>query len=303
MTVTEAICTGNRRYRAAEPLQPQGVVLHSIGTPQPDAAVLREFWQRDGGPYVTHYVLDDAKILHCMPDNYKCWHVGSPGNDRYLGIEMCEPRQIRYTAGASFTVSDLQAAQQFAAACRDNAVRLLARLCLQHGWNPEEAVWTHAEITRRGLSRTDHVDPQHLWNGLGLGCDLARLRQAVRAAMGGSAPAAEEVIYRIRRNWADAASQTGAYRNPDYAKAACPPGYAVFDPAGRQVWPLARVVRVTASALNVRRGPSADTAVVQTLPRGGAYTVVAEQDGWGLLKAYRSGRDGWICLRYTEAAE
>ena len=32
-------------------------------------------------------------------------------------------------------------------------------------------------------------------------------------------------------------------------------------------------------------------------------SVVAEQDGWGLLKAYRSGRDGWISLRYTEAAE
>ena len=54
MTITEALCTGNRRYGAAEPLRPQGVVLHSIGTPQPRARVLRDYWQRDASPYVVH---------------------------------------------------------------------------------------------------------------------------------------------------------------------------------------------------------------------------------------------------------
>lgn len=31
----------------------------------------------------------------------------------------------------------------------------------------------------------------------------------------------------------------------------------------------------------------------------GAYTIVDEQDGWGLLKAYAEKRNGWIKLSYT----
>lgn len=303
MTVTEAICTGNRRYRAAEPLAPQGVVLHSIGTPQPRAQVLRDYWQRDASAYVVHYVLDDTEILHCMPDSYKCWHVGSPGNSRYLGIEMCEPAGIVYTSGADFTVRDLAGAQAYAAACWKQAVWLLARLCREYGWNPADAIWTHRELTQRKLSNTDHADPEHLWNGLGMGYDLARLRREVAAAMGEKTPVqfGGSAIYRIRKTWADAASQIGAYRNLDYAVAAVPEGYAVFDPAGVQVYPAGqRLVRITASALNVRSAPSEQAAVVQILPRGGAYTVVEEQSGWGLLKAYAAERDGWISLRWAE---
>ena len=186
--IREAICTGNRRYRAQEPLQPAGAVLHSIGTPQKDAQVLRDLWARDGSPYVVHYVLDDRIILHTMPDNFKCWHVGAPGNAKWLGIEMCEPAQLRYSGGADFTVCGLDAAQRYAEACYKNAVALLARLCERYGWDPQTAVWTHAEITRQHLSNTDHVDPQHLWDGLGMDFDLQTLRRGVAAAMG--APAA-----------------------------------------------------------------------------------------------------------------
>lgn len=244
-TITEEICTGNRRYKAAELFTPKGVVLHSIGTPQPRASVLREFWQRDASAYVVHYMVDDRSILHCMPDNFKCWHVGSPGNSKWIGIEMGEPSQIHYISGAKFTVSDLAAAQAYARAAYKNAVWLIAQLCRQRGWNPYTAIYTHYEITKQKLSNTDHVDPQHLWDGLGLGYSLLTLRRDVAAAMGQAsaspapepeAPAASNQIYRIRKSWADAASQIGAYSNLEYAKAACKDGYAVFDSAGNVVY-------------------------------------------------------------------
>lgn len=305
-TITEAICTGNRRYKAAELFTPKGVVLHSIGTPQPRASVLREFWQRDASAYVVHYMVDDKQILHCMPDNFKCWHVGSPGNSQFVGIEMGEPSQIHYISGAKFTVSDLAAAQAYARAAYKNAVWLIAQLCRQRGWNPYTAIYTHYEITKQKLSNTDHVDPQHLWDGLGLGYSLLTLRRDVAAAMGQAsaspapepeAPAASNQTYRIRKSWADAASQIGAYSNLEYAKAACKDGYAVFDAAGKQIWPLGYIVRITAqSGLNVRSGPGTNYAVVMTLAYGGGYTIVEEQNGWGKLK---SGI-GWICLKYTE---
>lgn len=305
-TITEKYCTGNRRYKAAQTFNPQGVVLHSIGTPQPRADVLRNYWQNDGSAYVVHYMVDNTKILHCMPDNFKCWHVGSPGNSQYIGIEMGEPSQIKYTSGATFTVSNLAGAQTYAEAAYKNAVWLIAKLCKKYGWNPSTAVWTHGEITRRKMSNTDHVDPEHLWNGLGMGYDLAKLRRDVAAAMGGSAApttpstSADGQMYRIRKTWSDAASQIGAYTNLGYAKAACKDGYAVFDDAGKQVWPEAAfapyLVRVTAeSGLNVRKGPGTSYGVAMSLGYGGAYTIVEEKNGWGRLK---SGV-GWVCLKYT----
>ena len=117
------------------------------------------------------------------------------------------------------------------------------------------------------------------------------------AADGTTVAAPAETMYRVRKSWADAASQIGAYRNLDYAKAACPSGYAVYDGAGNQVWPLGYVVAVTAaSGLNVSSGPGTGYSVVTALEPGGAWTIVEEQGGWGRLK---SGA-GWICLKYTK---
>ena len=312
MNIVEKYCTGNNRYKAAQRYTPVGVVLHSIGTPQPKASVLWNYWQNNGSQYVVHYMVDDTQILHCMPDNYKCWHVCSPGNDKWIGIEMGEPRQIHYTSGAQFTVSDLASAQQYVKATYKNAVWLIAQLCKKYGWDPYTAVETHYDVTRRGLSNTDHVDPQHLWDGLGMGYSLLTLRRDVAAVMGQAAaaptpeqPSVSGQMYRIRKTWSDAASQIGAYTNLDYAKAACKDGYAVFDATGNQVWPEQAfkpyLVRITAqSGLNVRSGPGTGYSIVQSIPYGGGYTIVEEQNGWGLLKAYSQKKNGWISLKYTK---
>jgi uncharacterized protein YraI len=304
--IDQKYTTGNGRYKAAEIYTPKGVVLHSIGVPQPKAQVLRDSWQRNASQYVTHYVLDDSEIIQCMPNNFKCWHVGSPGNGNWIGIEMCEPKQIKYTSGAKFTVSNLAAAQRYAIACYKNAVWLIALLCKNYGWNPYTAILTHGEVTKRKLSNTDHVDPEHLWDGLGLGYDLTQLRADVAAAMliAPQEPDADDdpkQLYRIRKAWGDVASQIGAYAVLDNAVAACEDGYAVFDKDGKQVYPFKKyAVRVSASALNIRKGPSTRYPVVQTITNGGVYTVVEEINGWGLLKAYEKARNGWVNLTYTE---
>lgn len=45
-----------------------------------------------------------------------------------------------------------------------------------------------------------------------------------------------ELWYRIRKSWEDAASQIGAYKEMEYAKANCPVGYSVFDWNGKAVY-------------------------------------------------------------------
>lgn len=57
-------------------------------------------------------------------------------------------------------------------------------------------------------------------------------------------------------------------------------------------------VRVVVTNLNIRTGPSTSTKSRGHIEPG-VYTIVEEQNGWGLLKAYSARRDGWIYLQYA----
>ena len=84
------------------------------------------------------------------------------------------------------------------------------------------------------------------------------------------------------------------------------PGYAAFDDNGNQVYPVVEdktftpyLVKISISDLNYRKGPSTSYASYGYIEPG-VYTIVDEQDGWGLLKAYAKERNGWISLAYTK---
>ena len=115
-----------------------------------------------------------------------------------------------------------------------------------------------------------------------------------------------EVIrwYRVRKSWADAKGQKGAYKILDNAKKCADqnPGYKVFDADGKVVYePAVKVpflVKVSISDLNIRTGPGVNHSRVQFCPPG-VYTIVAVSEGagasmWGKLK---SGI-GWLSLDF-----
>lgn len=54
-------------------------------------------------------------------------------------------------------------------------------------------------------------------------------------------------------------------------------------------------VKITASSLNVRKGPGTNYKINTTVRKNQVYTIVDEKNGWGELK---SGA-GWISLKYT----
>ena len=86
-----------------------------------------------------------------------------------------------------------------------------------------------------------------------------------------------------------------------------PVGYSGFKGFGRPKYEAKQeepdfepyVVRLTAIALNVRTGPGTQYPVAMVIRGGGAFTIVAEENGFGLLK---SGA-GWIMLQHTERVE
>lgn len=64
---------------------------------------------------------------------------------------------------------------------------------------------------------------------------------------------------------------------------------------GAEAAPEPFIVQITASSLNVRKGPGTSYAVARTVSKGQVFTIVQQQGGWGKLK---SGA-GWISLKYT----
>ena len=113
-------------------------------------------------------------------------------------------------------------------------------------------------------------------------------------------------IYRIRKSWADAKSQIGAYSSLENAKKACKTGYSVFDANGVNIYTSKTTasavpfkIKVAISDLNIRKGPGTNYARTKYIPVG-VYTIIEVQSGtgsdkgWGRLK---SGA-GWISLDF-----
>lgn len=59
------------------------------------------------------------------------------------------------------------------------------------------------------------------------------------------------------------------------------------------------IVKVTTYRLNYRSAPGTHGKVIGQIKQDERYTIVDEENGWGLLKSYAKNRNGWINLDYT----
>lgn len=141
---------------------------------------------------------------------------------------------------------------------------------------------------------------------------LGDLANRVTSQLGGSSssqPSNSGTMYRVRKTWADAKSQVGAYTVLSNAKKkADETGLNVYDASGNCVYSpsgsgsgggTSFKVRVKISDLYIRKGPGTSYGKNGFCPVG-VYTIVETKSAngytWGRLK---SGA-GWIALEYTE---
>ena len=194
MKLVQSILTKNPCYTAGRKITVKGLMLHSVGCPQPKASVFINSWNSPSySNACVHGFIDgnDGTVYQTLPWNHRGWHCGSgskgSGNNTHIGVEMCEPACIKYTSGSSFTCSDKAAAKAVAKRTYEAAVELFAMLCKQYNLNPtaDGVIISHREGHSRGIA-SYHGDPEHLWNGLSMGYTMDGFRKAVKAAMGGS---------------------------------------------------------------------------------------------------------------------
>ena len=247
MKIIQSILTQNPCYKAGKKITVKGLMLHSVGCPQPSASVFIKQWNKpDFDRACVHAFIDgnNGNVYQTLPWNHRGWHGGGSCNNTHIGVEMCEPSVIKYTTGTKIECHNLVTARATVQRTYDTAVALFAHLCAKYKLNPMTDIISHKEGATKGIA-SNHSDPEHLWKQLGMGYTMNTFRKAVKATMDAN---------------------------------------------------IAFRVKITASALNVRRGIGISYPVAQIVRKGEIFTIIEEVNGWGKLK---SGA-GWINLKYTQ---
>ena len=188
MMIMQIVCnylTQSDCYKANRTIQVKGLMLHSVGCPQPKARPFMNNWNKSGANACVHAIIEPGgKIYQLLPWNHRGWHGGGVSNNTHIGVEMTEPSTIRYTGGASFVeIEDGSNTKAHVFATYKYAVELFAYLCKQYNLNPlaDGVVISHSEGHVRGIA-SNHGDVEHIWKKHGL--TMNQFRKDVKSAMG-----------------------------------------------------------------------------------------------------------------------
>lgn len=272
MNIVKSYMTNNPCYKADKKLTVKGLMLHSVGCSQPSAKVFINNWNNEHyNAACVHGFIDGitGTIYETLPYEVRGWHCGSgekgSANDTHIGIEMCEPSQIRYTQNSDkFTVDSkkLSAAKKVVERTYHAAVEYFAYLCDRFKLNPKTDIISHLEGAKMGIASA-HSDPEHLWSGLNLPYTMDIFR--------------EDVAMELEKIQDASASLNTEDK---------------FEPI---------MVRVRSAVLRIRKGPGTNYET-NGYTGIGVFTITefkegpGSRKGWGKLK---SGA-GWISLDYAE---
>jgi len=190
MKIIQRILTNNDCYKANRQIAVKGLLLHSVGCPQPNAEVFTKNWNtgKPGGQQVCVHAFIDGNtgdVFQTLPWNWRGWHGGGTSNNTHIGVEMCEPATIKYTGGASWVDNNPTNTKSVVMRAYEAAVELFAFLCKEFKLNPlgDGVIVSHAEGYKRGIA-SNHGDPEHLWGKFGL--SMNQFRQDVKTTMTGA---------------------------------------------------------------------------------------------------------------------
>lgn len=181
-----------------------------------------------------HYYTDDVCSWQNLPLDKPGWHAADGngnGNRHTIAIECI--------MSGKGTASDKKA--------EDNAARLAAVLLKKYGLGIDH-LYTHTHWLNVRDGKKGTVDQLNTMHNSYKMCPAyilphwAAFKAKVAKYMGTSSETTVPTqtntshLYRIRKNWADAKSQIGAYSNLESAKKACKVGYTVFNETGKTVY-------------------------------------------------------------------
>lgn len=276
------------------------VAMHYTGNLKDTARANANYFAGAGRNASAHFFVDDTEIHQSVALKDTAWGVGAKSykhascrNANCVNIEMC------CTAG-NYRISDKT---------KENAAYLCAYICNLLGITAAEVdtyVLRHWDVTGKNCPAQMAGSNNAEW---------VAFKNMVKSILNGggtgnstSGGTQTKQMYRVRKTWADAASQKGAFTSLENAKKCADEnkGYSVFDSNGNKVYPASAntgtscnyVVKITVDGLRYRDNPgTSGTKVLGYLKKNYKYTVVEERTvngvKWGKLK---SGA-GWFSLQ------
>ena len=255
----------------------------------------------------------DGRVSLCVEEKNRSWCSSSRENDqRAITIECASDTSAPYAMNSKVYESLIKLCTDI---CQRNGKKKLLWFAdktktLDYAPKADEMVLT---VHRWFANKSCPGD----WLYSRLGDLAARVTTALGSTPTETDPAQEPSkaeLYRVRKTWADAKSQKGAYKILSNAKkcADANPGYSVFDVNGVIIYtpkttttePATAVpflVTVNITDLNIRKGPGTDYDCTGQFTGIGVFTILEVKSGkgstvgWGRLK---SGA-GWISLDYV----
>ncbi len=181
--IVEYILYDSPNYNRSGRLAVRGLMLHSVGNPQPDAKTYADiFGDEDYTRSGVHGFIDakTGQVYHTLPWNRVAWHCGGDGNLTHIGVEMCETDAAYYDDDDNIHITNSTQAKKDAKTAYNSAVKLFAELAKEYDLDPLEdgVIISHNEGWERGIA-SNHGDPEHYWNAVGLGYTMDGFRKDV----------------------------------------------------------------------------------------------------------------------------
>lgn len=255
---------GNRRNTDAI----QYLVYHYTGNDGDSDESNGSYFQKNTVKASAHYFVDDDSVTRSVPDDYTAWAVGGPkyasyaqtGGGAFYG---------KCTNSNSLSIELCDSVRNGTYDFTENTLRIAAELgreLMDKYRIPIENVIRHFDVVGKICPAPFVNDPAN-W-------------------------------LQFKNRLITPACNTETSHTPPGAFAPISPAPSPFQEC------IVRIV-TSGSNLNVRTGPGTNYPVAQQNGRyifcrnGLRYTIVDEENGWGLLKSYAAGRNGWIRLSYT----
>ena len=188
--ITQSYLTNSPCYKTKRNIKVSGLMLHSVGCPQPNAQVFIKNWNTSSCKVGVHAFADTTGVYETLPCRetpgiaHRAWHCGSGSkgsfNNSHISLEMTEPSCIKYVGGSTFTCSDIPRAQEHVRKTTQIAIEYFAMLCIYHNLDPlgKNVIVSHQEGHDLGYA-SGHNDPSHLWDQLHMNYTMDNFRQDV----------------------------------------------------------------------------------------------------------------------------
>ena len=151
----------NRTLRSFKPI---GVVLHETATQGAPAINEYNYFNNNDVGVCAHAFIDWREDIQTVPWDELAWHCKTEGNKRFIGVEMCRPKDTDKMKLDKMNITYLSSV---------NAVARIFRYILNIKTITKDNLMSHDEV-RLKWNQTTHTDPTEYLNEINRNMNMFR---------------------------------------------------------------------------------------------------------------------------------